>query len=494
MTSERRHDLDAGGALHSVERRRSARVAVVVDEAAAHYPSTQHTAWMLLNELVRLEGLVEEIALQCPDDVSLAGRVVPLAARDTTLRRALREGCEQIGIVPLAGSQDLEWTFVVGQGVARAQQVRVYGCGWSGGYSSREIGAGRLGDANPIGPYIAASLAVGELVRSLALKDYTPVPSLFYSAWELAASVLEFNSGPPLPRLELDAIVAGTGAVGSMVVHTLWALPAAEGRVVLCDADKEGVDDTNLHRYPLFGQAHIGHPKASTASTLCSDSPISFVPVDRPIQAVETIPPRVVSAVDINTARDAIQLRYPARILAASTHDLRAEMLRVAARPGEACLRCHNTPEPQPSDDELRTRLQHGDYGTLEELARDHGLSVDEVEGWIVRNECGRASERLLSELRANGGPRRFAVSFVSCFAGALLAAELLKDMFAAEVPLGTAKNRAIFQFAAPTARTNRSSRYAADPACPRCGDGAQAEAVTLWRERASSLSPARGG
>lgn len=66
------------------------------------------------------------------------------------------------------------------------------------------------------------------------------------------------------------------------------------------------------------------------------------------------IPTLLVAAVDTNRAREALQQRYPPRIISASTRDLRAEVLRVGPPGIGACLRCYNTPEPITADETLR--------------------------------------------------------------------------------------------------------------------------------------------
>jgi hypothetical protein len=495
--SPQRHDLDAGGQLVATAERATLRVLVVIDDEVSHHASIQHTAWMTLNELVRLSGVVEAVGLRCPDGVALAGRVVPLAARNLDLASALRAGCAEIDIVAVEDAdEDGRWDRVLEIGPGPSQGgLRVHGEGWWGGYSAKGVAARCPESANPLGPYTAASLAVGSLFCAAALREYEPTAELFYSCWTLRPSTQVPEDGPSLTALELDALLVGVGAVGSMVVHTLWALDQVSGRVALCDADKDGIDDTNLNRYVLFGSSSIGRPKAAAAAEVAADANLSWEPVDKPVQTIPEFPKRVVSAVDVNTAREAIQVRYPARILSASTKDLRAEALRIGAPQSGACLRCFNPPEARPADDALREALAQGAYGDIRELAATHGLTEAEVEAWVVRGECGRASERLLPALRADLKlPPEFAISFVSSLAGVILTAELLKDHFAVAVPLDDRDVRAVFQFAIPLARTNKPASYQPDPTCPLCGPAANAFAIEKWRERAKGLEPERIG
>ena len=124
-------------------------------------------------------------------------------------------------------------------------------------------------------------------------------------------------------------------------------------------------------------------------------------------------------------------------------------------------------------------------------LAREHGLSDEELGACIIRGECGRASERLLPTLRGDMKlPPEFAISFVSGLAGVLLAAEFLKDHFAQDTVLDSERVRAVFQFATPLARTNRAAPYPPDASCPLCGPRANELALDKWRERAQAISP----
>jgi ThiF family len=498
MNQQHRHELDAGGLLVEPDDRREISVLVRIDGATAHLPSVQHAAWMTINELVRLRGVVSAVGLSCPPGVALAGRIVPLAPRQLDLASAILAGGEEIGIVPVtivAADEDdaaYDRTLLIGPGESN-DGIRVHGEGWWGGYSDTSVVAAHPEDPNPIGPYIAASLIVGELFCALALRDYEATPQLFLSAWTLTVATEPPDACPPLEAVELDVLLVGVGAVGSMVVHVLWAADAVTGKVVLCDADPKGVDDTNLNRYVFFGRSSIGKQKASEAAGIGSDARVHLDPIDGPVQTVENFPARVVSAVDINTAREAIQARYPARILSASTRDLRAELLRVAAPHAGGCLRCFNPPEEQPDDNALRQAIETGEYGDVADLAAAHGLTVEEIEAWVVRGECGRASERLLPALRSELRlPPEFAISFVSSLAGVLLAAELLKDTFAVTIPLDDTKVRFVFQFAKPLARTNRPGCYLPDPSCPLCGSGANQIGVAKWKERARTLVPVR--
>ena len=488
-----RHEGDLRGRLLPFEDTRVADVTVVVETAKACLPSTQHAAWMLVNLLARSEGIVGRIGLICPPDVPLSGPVVPLAPEATNLRSALLTGAREIGAVPVEPDKKFKGILVVGPGEALGDGYRVYGEGWWGGISAGAI----LGDGTsplPFGPYVAACFAAAEVFKSarMAPGAYERPESVFYSAWSHEGGVEPLLGGPDeLDGLVLDAALAGVGAVGSAWVHAVWACRGAIGEVVLADDDKKGVDATNLNRYPLFGSGSLGKRKASEAARVASDASVSWVPYDRPFEETGIKASRLISAVDVNRARVALQNLYPPRILAASTFDMRAEVSRCGPPGKGACLRCYNPPETLDSDDEIRARLRETSEAELAALGAEANVSVEEARAWSLEGRCGQAGERLLSHIRQNDeGPRQFAVGFVSVMAGTLLAAESMKDVLGADAPLSDKRPRAALQFWHPTANTNRAGPYARDPQCPMCEP--HKPATKIWGRRFEAFQPQR--
>ena len=488
-----RHEGDLGGRLRAFGDTRTAGVTVVVEAGAAHLPSTQHAAWMLLNLLARSEGIVERIGLVCPSGVPLWGPVVPLARRDTDLRTALLAGAREINTVPVEMGEVAGGALVIGPGEALPTGYRVYGEGWWGGVSSGAI-PGDGASALPFGPYAAACFAAAEVFKAARMDPgaYGRPESVFYSAWSHESAAEPTLGGPDsLDGLVLDAALAGVGAVGSTWVHAVWACPGVTGKAILADNDGKGVDATNLNRYPLFGHGSLGQPKASEAARVADDARVRWVPHDGPFEELGTTPSRVISAVDVNRARAALQNLYPPRIIGASTSDLRAEVLRCGP-PGEgACLRCFNPPETLPSDEEVRARLREASDDELAALAAEAAVSLEDAKRWRAEGRCGQAGERLLRHVRqTDEGPRRFAVGFVSVMAGTLLAAETFKDVLGANTPLSDRLPRAALQFWHPTARMNGASRYGRDPTCPMCQPGKPGTKV--WGRRFAELRPRR--
>jgi ThiF family len=491
-----RHEDDLGGKCLPFGDTKQVDVTVAVDPDTACLPSTQHTAWMLLNLLLRQEGVVHRVHLSCPENVPLASRIVPLSQGNTDLRSALLEGGQAIGVVPIDDGRAPHFTIVVGADSPQPMDgdLYVYGNHWVGGISKTPIALASLGPSShlPFGPYTGACMANAEIFKAARMRpELLPdTSSAFYSVWQHRASPLPLVDGPNLPEISVNAVLAGVGAVGCAFLHTLWAMEGARGLLVLADNDNKGLETTNLNRYALFGTAAVGEPKATAAAKILSTATINWQPHDSAVESLPKLPPRIVSAVDRNSSRRAIQNRYPPRILSGSTLDLRAEVLRCGPPGKGACLRCFNPPEVLPPDDELRERFRRASDDQLAQLAQTAGISLQDAREWLSTGRCGRAGERLLPLLRSSEETPTFAVGFVSVMAGTMLAAEFIKDHVALEGPLSESAQRAVFQFHLPLASSNRASVYTRDPACPMCDPSTIA--CTTWAERFNALAPQR--
>jgi hypothetical protein len=272
-----RHEGTAGDQLDAFERTRAQEVRIVVEPEVAASASVQHTAWMLVNALARLQGVVARIELECPRDVTVRTRVVPLSNRDRLLG-AIEDAAEQIGAVPMGKVRDDAFVLHIGPGGAPSSGLRVVGDAWSGGISTRAVGPGR-GSALPFGPYVAACVAAAEVFKAARMKReaYVPAQAAFYSTWSHQSSIQPIDDGPVvLDGVALQADLAGVGAVGSAWVHALWATEGIRGAVQLIDNDPHGVDSTNLNRYALFGAGSVGRSKPDEAARLTAGSDIAW--------------------------------------------------------------------------------------------------------------------------------------------------------------------------------------------------------------------------
>src|SRR6266536_2429541 len=156
-----RHEGDLDGKLVPIDGVQELTVTVVVDENSASLPSTQHTAWTLINLLARLKRVVKGVGLVCPA-VPMSGRVVPLARPGRDLSNSILSGAAEIGAVPVVAGGVGGLLLEVGPG-APSDHLRVYGEAWWGGISVQEIATSEHSPL-PFGPYGAACIASAEVL------------------------------------------------------------------------------------------------------------------------------------------------------------------------------------------------------------------------------------------------------------------------------------------------------------------------------------------
>lgn len=438
-----------------------------------------------MNLLSRQQGVVSRIGFICPSDVVLAGRVISLAGHSADLRTAIITGNAAIGVVPIVPDQALGRRLVVGcSNQSQSGHLYLAANGWCGGISTSPVEMNGSESVLPFGPYIAACLAAGEVFKAARLnpESYQCPESIFYSAWTRSPSKSFIAAGPTELEHELAIALAGVGAVGCAFLHVLNACPGVSGKVVLADNDDKGLEKSNLNRYILFGIDSVGRMKATEAARLLTDSPISFDPYDQALEALTPVPMSIVSAVDTNPSRIAIQNKYPAQIISASTHDLRAEVLRCGPPGIGVCLRCYNPPAVAKSDAQVAAEIQAMTDDELAAYAKAAAVTVAQVRQWAASQKCGMAGEAVLRHFReSEPQPHGFSVGFVSVMAGTLLAAELVMGSSSSNDSIRTG-NRSVFQFWSPFATTNRSTDYIRDPQCPMCRP--DSPAVRIWNDR----------
>lgn len=486
----KRHEGDLDGRLLPFDTTRQVTVTVAVGEETARLASAQHVSWMLLNLLTRLVGIVREVRLRCRPGIPLAGQVVPLAPSAKTLDEALLTGAAELPFVPCRdGAQPSDFTLHVGPVARSAADLNVYGEAWWGGvFRQGEVPFGCLSPL-PLGPYLAACLAASYIFKYARMRqsDFRPCERAFYSAWRCSCTSDANTDGPAdlRPNLHQPVLLAGVGAVGSAVLHCLWPMSLA-GELMIADNDEKGIEDTNLNRYPLFGSNSVRQPKASHAAGLFRGRPLALIPHDGGFdfffENQDRRPSLVLSAVDKNTTRAAMQDQYPALIVSGATSDLRAEILRCGPPGQGACLRCFNPPEEAPTDEAIRAQLR-ASSDDLERAADTTGVLRDAARDWEQAGRCGEAGDRLLAHIRKSATePERFAVGFVSVAAGVLLAAQLIKECAHAKAVLDERTNRAVFQFWNLISCVNGPSFYARQASCPKCAPGTID--ATVWRSR----------
>lgn len=238
-----------------------------------------------------------------------------------------------------------------------------------------------------------------------------------------------------------DFTLVGAGAVGDAL---LWALAVSGARVdgTATIIDPQLLDATNLNRHLLAGVGDVGRPKAEVARDFIAPFARARALIER-FSAPSKAPHTLVSTVDNDEARYQVQATFPRSLLHAATGGERVSVGVLDFTHG-ACLGCL-FPRPQRSQAELIASESGLDLKLVSEVLAEEGavtaemlapiadtlgVAVDTL-GHLVgrslrevyaRELCGRLP------ISAQPGAPAATIAYASGLAGALLAAELVKD------------------------------------------------------------------
>jgi len=459
--------------------RTPARVILTASRDVAATRTGQNLLWMLTNLLARQQDEVVSIEVCLPAGIPVHPGISPLLSPEGDFAELLGIGMRRIN--PQLGTITSGVTTVairVGPGSLPEADYGLYAsaAGWSG-YTGTHEAAWLPADENPVGAYVATALTAGEafkFLRSVHPEYGVMTDATWFDAHGMAV-VDGPRPGPQLPQTitGVAATLAGVGAVGSAFLHLLYALPQLTATLTAIDGDQKGIELSNLNRYVLFGQDDLGKPKASRVQKMFEGSGVTITSRDLLWQDwIAAYPAEltdlVLSCVDNNKARHAIQDALPRRILSASTFELRAQLVAFERLEDEACLRCHNPLPKVKSDDEVIAGLQAQSSEARAEAALEHQVVPEQLETYLgdPQKHCGLISGETLRKFAGQSGDE-WSVGFVSAFAGILLAAEYLKRSLGE--PAGRLEgsgNMIRFQFWVPGAAVNEVTHWPQDPKC----------------------------
>ncbi len=478
-----RHRGDLNGRF--TDSRLPAKIVVTMTVDTAQKPAAQHLTWMLLNLLARQTEEIREIELNIPDGIVLAEMLSPLISRKDDLLKALEEGVENINPYVLKQKQAVRSvvSIRIGQGDLPAADFSIAASadGWAG-YVGSEAAEDLGDDANPIGAYAAAALCAGEVfkfVRSMRDDSGSYARRLWLDAYRFQLSKERPASSPKLPSEIIlpRTVLAGVGAVANGFLHALYPLPNVFGEIIALDGDREGITDTNLNRYVLFGLPHIEAPhlKASTAAAMFRESDLKITAFNGWWQEWRSGSPNeqiefALSAVDKNSARHAIQDALPEVILGASTNEMRAQVNFYDVVNGGPCLKCRNKIEESIADEVIINNLRRLSRKELKTEAERIGVNLDDLKKFLKdpHANCGKMAGATLQRFAGMSATPEWSVGFVSLLAGVLLAAEYLKNgAETLSATLTADRSQFRFQFWRPeNAEVNTASHLPAEENC----------------------------
>jgi len=459
-TIAKRHLLAVDG-MPEVGELTPSSVQIVVHDDWAASAAGQFLVICLVNLLVRQAKFVSR--------VSVLAKTSALQVRLPSGRTIapFPECLPEIGLwavldaIPVSTEQmrQADFTIFVGPPLGMPQSdaghaLAVVGAGWLAwiGDPSAATDVAHPRSKNPLGPFLAASLASGEIykrVRGIRRGRY--LESNGYSLWsgQSAPDYLELEDGPELVGLNLQPLhIAGLGAVGNGLAYIIANADFHDPYIVLIDDDS--YDGTNLNRCVLAGWVNLEQPKVQSVSDALNLAGVPNLPfkgtvrqyLARPItglrqdvaEATANLEFHVVaSCVDKGISRHDVQGLHPKLLLGGSTLDLKARANVYSLWPGAACLGCHN---PAERDGEklraLEKQLNAMPPDERRRFLEQNALDSLAIEQHLAEAKCGTVGEAALRDFASRSAPE-FSVGFVSLGASLLLASALFRHTLFAD-------------------------------------------------------------
>lgn len=324
------------------------------------------------------------------------------------------------------------------QWVAKFSPNNTVGCG----DSSNVFGAG-----------VASCVGVANVFRYVFREFISDVQ--FDKEFSLSLINLELESAENISDELIDLedfTLVGFGAIGNGVIWALSRTPFVKGRLTI--VEPEEVDITNLQRYVLAEEQHIGRPKIQIAQEHLINSDLELTPVkDNWVGYLNSkntwLERSVLVAIDNVNDRIAIQSSLPKEIINSYTENNLVGIARHKAFGEEACLVCTYMPserqksysqqvsdnlrlshmEPQirnylhyslPADEQLIKWIADANTIDVSELEKFKGIPVSDFYAKVV---CGGVLMELKKDCLKTE-TLEAPLAFQSTLAGILLLAE----------------------------------------------------------------------
>lgn len=444
------------------------KIGITISEAFAARRDGQLLLWMTSNLICRLKGVVSELEIRVPPSVQTsAPRYMPFGSTSPNLRTALSDAlghCARACRVECTSGDDLrpylDAVVVLGQDAATSSEalfMKSAACsGWLAYVGDKEdlcdLNLPETG--NPFGAFAAACIAVGEVYKSVCgMKPDKGdmIDSMCFSAYDLRCRLKPWGNleNPPVDGpVDLGNLhVCGAGAVAHAFCQTLLPMDGLAGNLFFIDqsADPnnpdEKIEPTNLARYIMASNQDEGGDKAGLLADRMSASGIQTGFSDDGFEAYVNRAnnvklPHVVSCVDNNGARHAIQDRIPKMIHGGSTSDLRSQVSVYDLGCNDCqCLKCYNPKKDTASDTEVYERLKNMPMEQRRALAVDRGMEPEVLERHLQDPVCGTLGNESIQKFAEIDDAPEFSVNFVSALTGVLLAGEVVKSKNSRLIP-----------------------------------------------------------
>lgn len=371
--------IPVNGLLYSLKK---GKVAVVIDSKLLRSYRGQYMLAACVNLLARC-CINVDVFLPREDVSSLP--TLPLLGEDLAVGLAklclkINPNCAfRLNPAP----QEYDVALIIGEQAPIKAQQRIFidALGWLSYVGTKNGKFFGRDNQNPIGPLIASCFGTAEVIKALFNKivknKFEPIEALTFSALNYKINQPRWDN-PSLPnRIQVDVCLIGAGAIGMAVAYTLATLPATSGKLTVIDP--EVVKISNLNRYCLATIADVGSPK------------------------VDVIKRKLTGRFSVNAFRGPYR-RYPHR----GKHDL------VVVAVDNVETRC------EVQLDFPKIILNGGMYANSFMVSRHDDFLNKACLGCLYPSGSEVSLKRQYP-----------AISFITMFAGALLAGEILKEQVA---------------------------------------------------------------
>lgn len=421
-------------------------VLVSAEETFATSTAGQHLLFMLVNLLARQYGVVREIQIAVAK-VDVLSQAALLAITSPKLPDALIELAAQVS--GEAAIVSLVSVPVVKGGVHLSfggNTVAAFADGWRLSVGDPAILPRVTAEsALAFGPFFAASILAGECFKTFfGFKEpqRTRLP-LHFSLWSFEAgeSWGELDPGRAITTSLPPFYLVGCGAVGQAFLGSLVASAVTLEHVTLIDHDTIDEELTNLNRYCLAVLSDANAKKVVLAEAYLQERSVSCFAFQgrwEDYQASSREGQRsdlsereqtfhyeyIISCVDKNPARHAIQRFWPRVLFGGSTLGLGATVQSYDMASQFDCLMCANSISSDDWSIELQAeRLRVMTSQERRELFKTVDADIEAVEDYLRNPRCGTLGERELFKFRTSADSTEASVGFVSVGAGVVLGA-----------------------------------------------------------------------
>ena len=435
-------------------------VGIKISKQFARQRNGQLLLWMTCNLIGRLKDIVTKIEICIPDDIEISSpKYLPFRLTESKdLKSNISNALEQcvdcdICYTSVDLSTKSDALVLIGSDTTTnisskyVQNVTCFDWFACIGKKEKLKNIPQTKNNNPFGAIAASCIIVGDIFKffnKIDPKYGELIDELCFSTYDLKkydiGKILE------LPNPEIDfpinfkkLYICGSGAVAHSFCQTLIALGKCDGDLFFIDRkydannNDETIEPTNLARYILATKNDIGSSKAELLSTKMSqmgfNTDFSDDSFEGYIDSINVKLNHVISCVDNNHARHAIQDQLPKLIHGGSVDSLTLQVSIYDMQSDCQCLKCNRPKNNRLNDDDILNRLKKITVNERKKISKSIGINDEQLCEYMKNPQCGILGNDSIQKFSNAFTNPDFSVNFVTTLSGLLLAAEIIKNI-----------------------------------------------------------------